>query len=155
MRYITTVFLTLLISACAINSVSKNSVAADEFDREAALVSYKDQCSLNLVLAMGLSAQKEQGGSRAKLESVAASSKNPELMIPMVSELFGLPQLQGRTYIFYKYDNCLISRANSQQLVSIDKIRPVLVQCESKHQNMDGLIVCIDRVIINATKEFK
>lgn len=153
MKYLSTIILVALLSACATNSARNINSSTEGFDRETALVSHKDQCSLNLILAMGLSAQKEQGEPRAKLEAVAVSSKNPELMVPMVPEIFGSPQLQGRTYTFFKYDNCLISKAMSQPLVSLESVRSGLVQCESIHQEMEGLIGCIDRTIINANKQ--
>ena len=70
----------------------------------------------------------------------------------MVAELFGEPKLQGRTYAFYKYDNCLISKANSKPLVNLDNIRSALLLCESKHREMEGLIGSIDQAIIRATK---
>jgi hypothetical protein len=153
MRYVSTIIFALVISSCASNSISTGNAIVNGFDREAALESYKDQCSLNFVLAMGLSALKKKGESREKLDAVATSSKNPELMAPMVFELFGFPQLQGRTYTFFKYDNCLVSKAKSQPLVNIDNIRSALLLCESKYQGMEGLIGCIDTAIINADSD--
>jgi hypothetical protein len=159
MRYVSTFVFAFMISSCASNSISTDNAIVNRFDRKVALESYKDQCSLNFVLAMGLSAQKMKGESREELDAVAASSKDPEIMAVMVSELFGFPQLQGRTYTFFKYDNCLISKAKSQPLVNIDSIRFALLRCEFKHQGMEGLIGCIDTAIIKASsspiKEFQ
>lgn len=150
MKYLILFVCILLASACV--STKQVGARTDDggFDREAALESYKDACSLDLVLAMGLSAQKEEGKTESDLASVAASSKSPGKMKRMVSELFVTPELEGITYTFFKYDSCLISKALSTDPVDIELVRADLVRCESTQQSMDGLIECIDRAIIDA-----
>jgi len=119
---------------------------AAAFDREAALSKYKEQCQLNLVLAMGLAAQKESGKSQAELENVASKSKNPKIMEPMVPQLFAKPELQGRTFTFYNFESCLVSKATKSPVVSLNEIRTPLIQCE-KHSDMEALVKCIDKTI--------
>lgn len=123
-----------------------SSAFALAFDREAALSQHKEQCQLNLVLAMGLAAQKESGKSQAELEKVAAQSKNPEMMEPMVAELFSEPSLQGRTFTFYNFESCLVSKATKSPAVPLNEIRSPLKKCE-KHSEMEGLVECIDKTI--------
>ncbi|WP_345552521.1 hypothetical protein [Microbulbifer aestuariivivens] len=135
-----------ILSLCGLLALAS---VASAFDREATLAKHKEECQLKLVLAMGLAAQKDSGKSQAELEKVAAKSKNPEIMAPMVKELFAQPELQGRTFTFYNFESCLISKATNKQPIAINLVSAPLKACESKHSEMESFIKCIDSTIIN------
>jgi hypothetical protein len=144
-----------IVAACSASQQEITTQKAEDitFNRETALKKYKDSCKLQLVLAMGLSAQKQSGLSRTELEEIALNSKNPELMITMVIELYGTPELQGRTYTFFKFENCLISKSTGKPPLSLEKVRKELKECESKNSDLISLIQCIDSIIFNSIKE--
>jgi hypothetical protein len=119
---------------------------ASVFDRESALSQYKEQCQLNLVLAMGLATQKESGMSQVELKKIAAKSKSPEIMEPMVIQLFAKPVLQGRTFTFFNFESCLVSKATKSPVVSLSEIRAPIKLCE-KHSDMRAFVKCIDKTI--------
>ncbi len=124
-----------------------SSAFALAFDREAALSQHKEQCQLNLVLAMGLAAQKESGKSQADLDEVATQSKNPEIMKSMVAQLFSEPSLQGRTFTFYNFESCLVSKATRSPAVPLNEISSLLNKCE-KQSEMEDFVECINKIII-------
>ena len=135
-------------------SLSGNSFAEDKFDRNQAIETYKSECQLELVLAMGLSSQKQDGKSKAELEKIASGSKDPKIMNVMVKELFSKPELGGGTYMFYRFENCLISREYKVKPVKLDDVRPSLMECDEKNLEMEELVGCIDAALLKKYKKF-
>jgi len=142
-----------IISICLGVLLSFSVVAEDLFDRESALQSFKAECQLELVLAMGLSSQKENGSSQKELRGVASKSKNPEIMNRMVDELFLEPELAGGTYMFYRLENCLISKAYKVQALDFELVRAPLKACDAKNLAMENIVGCIDSVLLNEYKK--
>lgn len=122
MRIISTLiaFCYLLPFSTCIASESKNEKEVSEHAEEK--VAIKEQCQEEAALTMGLATLRQKGLSfEAQLDSIEKNTKNDAdtkaLLREIIGELYRDSSIQGRTYVWYRFESCQSQDAETEERI--------------------------------------